>query len=355
MKPYGLMADLHAHLWDAFSTVGEDGVNSRVRGLCDEIERCAATTILAGGNLMFIAGDVFHVRGSVAPSVFNPVRKTLRSIKARGVQIQIIPGNHDLTGKDASEEIGSSVKMLSEEKILVIHEPVSGNAVMQIPWCSNMALFRERLNAYVDKCKRVGIETRELDLICHTGIEGAIGGMPHGHALDPAEAASWGFKRVFSGHYHNHVSFEDGKVFSIGAPMHHTWGDVGTKAGFLIVHPDTVQFFASHQPSFVVLTEDMLASESLMLEACDGNYVRAKLNSTARKDFDATKAKLLAMGAKAVIIEAIPESTVAEKRAGASTKSITSLRTSVIDYVNEQGMSAEVNAACLEVMTEAGV
>ena len=61
--------------------------------------------------------------------------------------------------------------------------------------------------------------------------------VPYG-ALVPErrhDLAKLGFRRVFAGHYHHHCSFEDGKVWSIGATTHQTASDIGTKAGFLLV------------------------------------------------------------------------------------------------------------------------
>ena len=64
-KPYGLVADVHCHAWSAFSRIEEDGVNSRLRIILDELLRVGEEVLELGGNKLVIAGDLFHVRGSV--------------------------------------------------------------------------------------------------------------------------------------------------------------------------------------------------------------------------------------------------------------------------------------------------
>ena len=108
MKPYGLMADLHLHNWNAFASVGESGVNARLQLLLNEIRRCADEVKKAGGDTIVIAGDVFHVRGSIAPSVLNPTLDTLRHLISGGIRFVILAGNHDLEGKE-SNRIGSAI------------------------------------------------------------------------------------------------------------------------------------------------------------------------------------------------------------------------------------------------------
>ena len=43
MRPYLLVSDLHAFAWSQFARVNEDGVNSRLTIILDELERAAVT------------------------------------------------------------------------------------------------------------------------------------------------------------------------------------------------------------------------------------------------------------------------------------------------------------------------
>ncbi len=72
MKPYGLISDCHFFNWSAFSSVDADGRNTRLMGLLNEVKRCAQEVLAAGGDTIYIAGDVFHVRGNIAPYRVEP-------------------------------------------------------------------------------------------------------------------------------------------------------------------------------------------------------------------------------------------------------------------------------------------
>src|ERR1700710_1513552 len=103
MKPYGLISDTHCHGWAAFSKTGDDLVNSRLTTILDEIERCAVEVSKAGGDTIYHGGDLFHVRGSIEPSVLNPTRARFELIyKTYGVKFRLLPGNHDLEFKHST-------------------------------------------------------------------------------------------------------------------------------------------------------------------------------------------------------------------------------------------------------------
>ena len=79
MTVYGLMSDLHCHSWSSFASTDEEGRNTRLMHIIREIHRCCAELRARGGRNLVIAGDVFHTRGSVSPSVFNPLRDALEA------------------------------------------------------------------------------------------------------------------------------------------------------------------------------------------------------------------------------------------------------------------------------------
>ena len=147
-KPYAIISDIHFHNWQAFSKVGEDGINNRLQYLLDEVKRAADELIKEGGNTLFVAGDLFHVRGSIAPSVLNPVLDLFQSISDRGVFTFIIPGNHDLEGKHSSD-IGNAVRALkSIHSISVIEKPeaFATSKVIMLPWVEDLEELRKVLN-----------------------------------------------------------------------------------------------------------------------------------------------------------------------------------------------------------------
>ena len=350
--PYGLIADLHAHAWSAFSSLDTQGRNTRLMAIVNEIKRCADETKKAGGNHMIIAGDLFHVRGSVSPEVFNPVQNALLgAIGSQGIDgtvglsIAGIPGNHDLASKN-SEFLGSSVAMLSRKHLLFHHKTAINytSRVVMIPWFNNVSELLAEL-------KRVEVELKsrsvEYDVVIHRGIDGTLSNMP-AKGLTAEKLAEFKFHRIFAGDYHHHKDFGN-NVYSIGAAAHHTWSDVGTKAGFLIVHPDKVVWHCTHAPRFVDITEVNEADEIPLL--VDGHFVRARIDSASALEVNELRDELIGYGAKGVLIQTTPVSSV-EKRENVSSKSLETLDKSVSDYVKETGMNSAVQDICADIMKE---
>lgn len=338
-KPYALLSDLHFHEWNSFATTNDEGVNSRLQVIIDEVCRAKDELIKAGGDTMILAGDIFHTRGSISPEVLNPVIRLFENL-TKDIKVYAIPGNHDLATKDAAW-LSNAASALEPAGVAMCHE--SGVApepnVLMVPWFSSVEALKAELEDLAPKNK-------SCDLVIHAPVDGVIGGLPD-HGLTDTYLSSLGFKRVFSGHYHSHKDFGNG-VYSIGATTHQTWSDVGSKAGFLLVYPDRVQRFASHAPSFVDIYGDMDEEE---LMTCDGNFVRCKIGKATPAEINDIRQDLLSRGAKGVVIQAVKESSIEAREAGVSPKSV-SLEQSVSDYVSKTyAAKPELTALCADILT----
>lgn len=351
MQTYGLCADIHLHEWSAFSSSMEDGQNSRLVGLLDEIERCAKEVKAAGGEVVVIAGDVFHHRGSVSPPVLNALRDRLAMCHAGfGVNFIVLAGNHDLAGKD-STRLGSAVTALECDYVQTVSAPQyfrnTGTAL--VPWYENIDDLRAAIASF--DTGATGFFRENTDLILHAPIDGVIKGLPH-HGLTPEWLAELGFKRVLSGHYHCHKAFP-GNVYSIGALAHHTWSDIGTKAGYLMVGPDSVTYRKSHLPEFIDLSQLVDLDPADIPFLVDKNYVRVKVEASKTKDVEDARKELLDMGAVAVIVQAQPKPPVREGTERATVASGASLEVSVSDFIKGMpGVDADdITKAALAVLT----
>lgn len=350
MKPYGLMADLHLHNWSAFATVEGDGVNSRLGMLLKDICRCAEETRKAGGDTVVVAGDMFHVRGSIAPSVLNPVMDTISNLIKGGIKFVILAGNHDLEGKE-SNRLGSAITALEGLGCKIVNTFDYGLRCMErivlIPWTPKIT----DLKALIEKAAASDSNPHELDLILHAPIDGVIPGLPD-HGLDAEWLDKQGFRRVFSGHYHHHKPFDGTRVMSIGALAHHTWSDVGTKAGFLVVGEE-VRWFKSRAPEFVEINGSTDPDEIPLM--VDGNYVRAKINSTKTKDVEELRGYLEGCNAKGVVILAQKDATATVREGGSAIKAGATLEVSVTDFIKAQAYpnADKLAILCQEILTEA--
>lgn len=328
---YGVVSDIHGNNWTVFSSTNPDGVNSRLRIILNELLRAAQTVKDAGGKTLICAGDILHTRGSIDPEVLNPVRDTFKQILAMGVSVYAIPGNHDLKSKD-SRELSSAIQNLEEislegTEFRVFNEPttivIDGQLFGFVPWRHT----REELLADLEQLSKK-TDAKKMDVFIHAGIDGVLSGMP-AHGLTAEMLAEFGFRRIYAGHYHNHHHFGNG-VYSIGATTHQVWGDVNTKAGFLIVRDGVVTWHDTMAPKFVDVSE----MDELEMEAeCLNNYVRFRGPAMPQSAITELRNAFKSWGALGTSIQVPKAAAATRATVGPSTKR--SLAESVETYVTE--------------------
>jgi DNA repair exonuclease SbcCD nuclease subunit len=254
--PYAVISDVHCHNWSAFSHTTSSGINNRLLHILEGIELAATVLLASGGTDLVLTGDLFHTRGNVKPSVLNPTIDLFKTITTRGIKIHAIPGNHDLEGIN-SDILGNALHSLcSSGNFTCYTNPtyLASNHLF-IPWFEDAQKVLKLANQKV-------LEKPNLTLFAHVGLNKVIPGHI-GNTLNPDDFLKEQFKYVFCGHFHNHVNFDD-RVYSVGALTHQTWNDVGSRAGFLIVHEDRVEQHETYAPKFI----DVFANPP------EGNYVR---------------------------------------------------------------------------------
>ncbi|MEJ8025469.1 serine/threonine protein phosphatase [Acinetobacter baumannii] len=359
MQPYGIQSDSHCHNWHAFSSILESGINNRLQHILDEKIRLANEVKKVGGNTIYHTGDLFHVRGNIAPSVLNPTLDTYRHIvKEMGMKVRILAGNHDLEGRDA-HRVSSAITALEGIGCEIVNAPTAfyDDQVIMLPWHQNtddlkkaIADMVKGLAEHEDECARIN-DIHNWDLMIHAPVDGVIPGLP-AHGLTDKELVDFGFKRVFCGHYHHHKDFGNG-VYSVGASTHQTWSDVGSKAGFLIVDSLDVKWYRSHAPEFVEINGDM--DELEMKAVVDGAYVRAKINSDKAADVEAVRNFLLESGAKGVTI-LTTKVAIEASRSTSTVKAGASIEASVGEFIKSSPGVTDAEALtklCNSILVEA--
>lgn len=359
---YGIISDTHNHAFSAFSTTLADGVNSRLQTTLDETWRAAQEIKKAGGSVLIHAGDLFHVRGNIAPSVLNPTVALYQRIASDlDMSVYILSGNHDLEGKE-SAWINSSVSPMAfydgdgYGSIKAISEPFfmrvdGGLGIAMIPWQPTVSKLLDEMQAMIDTITTAGYKHHDYDLIIHAPVDDVIIGIPS-HGLTADMLAEFGFRRVFVGHYHNHKDFGNG-VYSVGALTHQTWNDVGSKAGFLTVTDETVKYNASHAPSFVDVDPDW-PIEDVPLHV-DGHFVRARIVASTPREIDDLRNFLVSSGAAGVVIMPTKKA-AATARTGSTIKTGASLETSVNEFIKTKGYryEKEIGIQALDVLSQVG-
>lgn len=359
-QPFGIASDTHNHAWTAFSETNADGVNNRLAIILAETKRCAEEIRAAGGNCMYHTGDLFHVRGSVAPSVLNPTADCYREIVESGVKVRILAGNHDLEFREANRN-GSAVTVLESVGCEIVNETswFNKDRVAMIPWFQNVEELKKEIlmvKSHIESTSspaplRSMESVADWTLMIHAPIDGVIKGLPS-HGLTDVWLAALGFKHVFSGHYHNHKDFGNG-VYSVGALTHNSWSDVGSKAGFLLVDDSNVTWRKSRAPEFVEIDGSM--SEVDVALAADGNYVRCTLASEKAEDVESVRSFLLDSGAKGINMLYQKKVVEVEREEVSTVSAGASIETSVTDYVSryKTARPKELSALCHSILEDA--
>tara|TARA_B100002049_G_scaffold236889_1_gene225066 strand:+ start:4174 stop:5265 length:1092 start_codon:yes stop_codon:yes gene_type:complete len=351
--PYLLISDLHMHEWSAFSTINENGVNSRLWSIRENIRLACRELIDRGGRDVVIGGDIFHVRGSVSPMVLNVTLDLFAELKTQfDLNIYAIPGNHDLETNDTFR-LSNSAEALTRVGVTMVNDP-AGNSfkldcdqnVALFPWHGSHQQLMKTMQEWLQGLSERGGDCAQVDAVIHAPVNGVIKGLPDS-GLEADELAALGFKRVFAGHYHNHVDFGNG-VYSIGAVTHQTWNDPNTKAGHLLVYPEKVEWRCTQAPQFVDITVDTDPNDIELM--VDGHFVRVKVEIENESDVETVRNQLKEAGALGVTV--IPIRKAAATRSAAVTAGKT-LRGSTAAYIDEKGYDdpEAVKTVCDDILT----
>lgn len=344
--PYLLFSDVHFHNWSAFATVGEDKINSRLKYQLAELGRAYAALREAGGSFAVCAGDLFHVRGKLAPSVINPVRKFFREQDALDMETVILSGNHDLESEDA-DEITSSVSAISSPNTLAINiacQVSDDPKIYMIPWRSDLGALREEIRVLNET---LGVIEVPYDLIIHAPMNEVLINIPN-IGLNASEFDGMRFKRVFAGHYHNHKRLSD-KVYSCGATGHQTWNDPGTKAGWCLVYEDEVVFHESQQPQFVTLP---VVYDEDDMDMVHGHFIRADIEDPTPESIIALREYVLNFGAAGVTVRTLIGDRESSREGGETVSALDSLKDSISKFATKKH-SKQVAVECARILEEA--
>lgn len=345
------VSDTHFHNFTRFATTLDDGVNSRLQHTIDAMVEAVEFAEKQGIKKIIHGGDCFHVRGQISPTVLNPVMDLFSwIINIKGMEVYMIAGNHDLESKE-SDELSNTASALDAVGVQVINEPtvVEELKLVLIPWSSSLSALNEKLAEYA---KKLGTDVDKYTAVIHAPLNGVISGIPD-HGLEPTDLAKHGFKRIMCGHYHNHMDF--GSVVSIGALTHQTFGDIHSKAGFIIEdEKGNLSHFATSAPRFVDLTEEDPSDQAEFEDCVNGNFVRAKLEDAEQKDIANIKNDLNAAGALGSLITNITTKHAGTTRTGATTSGA-SIETSVSAWVKGRGFAdyqADIEKEAIAILSE---
>lgn len=345
-----LISDTHNHNWSVFSKTLPTGINNRLQYILDETWRAASVAKELGASALIHTGDIFHVRGSVAPSVLNPtVDLYARIVNDLGLHVYLLAGNHDLEGKNATS-LGNAGEALAGVGVAVISSVYADerNKRLFIPYFDSCDAVRSAINDFIAKKSGDVAEIAEWTLYLHAPLNGVLAGLPD-HGFSPVELEMFGFKHVFCGHYHNHKTFDG--VTSVGAITHQTFSDICSRAGFVMFdrEKNEVTHYTSNAPRFTDFDETWDDLE--MVDQVAGNYVRVRLSSATNDEIESFRKELEEMGAAGVQIVHVPKVEVS-REGGASIEAGASIRVSLHDWCKSRGYEERIGIEAQSIMDE---
>ena len=188
-------------------------------------------------------GDYYEHRKFVNFKALNQNRKVfLEPIRAAGITMDIIPGNHDVYFKNTNE-LCSLKELLGyfTSNVNIVMKPTvlnyDGLNIALLPWINNDN-YDEYTN-FANNCK--------ADILCaHLELKGfdvqpGIAN-PHGMNADTFRR----FESVYSGHFHTKST--QGNVTMLGAQMEFTWADVDDPKYFHILDTRTRELTPVRNP-----------------------------------------------------------------------------------------------------------
>lgn len=303
--PIVIYSDPHYHNFQQFAQISANGLNTRLATTIRATMEMTAHAKRIRASTIICAGDIFHVRGAVAPSVLNPTRAMFDAMSNEVSSVLLLTGNHDLES-DKSKDLTAATHGVGNDRGVIVVADENGFAfnaptdsptkIIMIPWSPDLSYIRNQIKT---RCQNPG---RDI-LVLHAPMNGVITGLPdHGLTVDDFEDSGWA--TVFIGHYHNHRVFHTRsgtRVVSVGALTHQNWGDTESLAGYVVYHPDTntIEHFETSAPKFIKCHVDDLDE----LDPTD-NFVKI-VGGISRSDAEDVRADLILRGAKGVIIEGI--------------------------------------------------
>jgi DNA repair exonuclease SbcCD nuclease subunit len=182
---------------------------------------------------IFMMGDTFERRKYINFHTLYQCRKYYFDVaRDEGINIHIIPGNHDTYFKNTNE-VNSPRLLLNEYENIIQYHHVTDVKVGNSTFCFVPWITKENEDEFV---KAIKASTADVCL----GHFEFTGYKMHRDTINPhgmAPSVVDHFPLVISGHFHHRHS--KGNITYMGNPYEITWSDYGDTRGFAVFDCDT--------------------------------------------------------------------------------------------------------------------
>jgi len=220
-----ITADWHYDDYPNLVSAMKGSVSSRVDDISKAVNWILREADSRRVDRLMILGDVFHKRDLITVPVFNRVVEDLTADdKCSSFSTIILAGNHDQTTKGG---LTNSLYALDMWDGITIYDKILGEeGDIYLP-------YRE---SYPSLWEGYG-PPKSTIIYGHCGITGSrMTGFENAKnaEITPEELQLDKIAGGFFGHYHIHQQIAK-RAWYVGAPLQHSFRDVGNKCGFMIV------------------------------------------------------------------------------------------------------------------------
>ena len=186
-------------------------------------------------------GDYFDRRRDVNfYSLHKNHEHFIQPMVERGINMDLIVGNHDIYFK-STNELNSPEFLLKSDNINVYTDPITkeydGLEIALLPWINSEN--EEEVEEFLQL-------TTAPFVMSHLEVNGGMVGPGHFHG--GGTPASWfeRFEQVYSGHFHHKSQL--GNIKYLGSQMEFTWNDFGDDKHFHVFDTETRELEAIKNP-----------------------------------------------------------------------------------------------------------
>lgn len=306
-------SDVHSHEYKNHSWVTETGLNSRVEDIIQAVSCIYEYADKIKAPRIF-AGDMFQIKGQIPVTGFNELYRLITGHSAgRKMQDIMLPGNHDMATPDGRRH---ALEVFANGGNVVIGHPSvfspwPGVVVGAIPYPMEDGKFSARkfveaYNFLAENCSGPEYKGFTKVLVSHLYTHELMGKY-HGVAGDiNGKDLLESFDVALLGHHHIHDVIEGDrgkKCVSIGAPVQHTFNDVGDRRGFIVLNTETLE--VEHHEIESRKFWSFTGKDSIVPEKASGSFVRVRVGSKA--EGEKARKELEKAGAVSIVVEVVPE------------------------------------------------
>lgn len=224
---YLIVGDLHIRDYSHIHSNRINDVKSVLNQIIDTLDESKITKLI-------LTGDIFHSRFEIDTFSLDIFNKFVSIINEMGVDLFIVPGNHDMMTRDNSEYWFKNYPMVKTiEKFETIGDLVFDGGFAMIPYSENKMKLKSAI-------KELTLLDHVKFIVGHFGIDKFAEKMNFTdcHAVYLHEIPS--SKLMILGHYHEPASIKNCNIHYIGTPYATTFGEAGiqSKRKFMVIETD---------------------------------------------------------------------------------------------------------------------